>query len=372
MIYLDSAATTLQKPKTVKNATIRAMDTMASVGRGGHKPAMMAATTVYTCREEIAELFNLDTADNVIFTMNASHSLNIAINSLVKKDTRVLTSSYEHNSVMRPLKMLGADIRLATSPLFEPSLMLQSFEENIKWAEVVIFTHVSNAFGYILPIEDIAKLCKRENVPLIIDASQSAGVINLDMKKLGAKFIAMPGHKGLFGPQGTGVLICKDEAKYLLAGGTGSDSKSLLMPDFLPDMLEAGTHNVTGVAGLLEGVKYVKKTGLEKIETYERNLTRELAARLQKLENIEVFAADYAENQSGVLSVSHRFIDCETLAEKLGKRDVCTRAGLHCSPLAHETVGTIDRGTLRFSVSPFNTRAEIIKAAAIFEQSIKT
>lgn len=365
MIYLDSAATSLQKPRSVHMAVQNAMRTMASPGRGGHRPALLAANCAFDCRAELAELFNVHEPENVVFTMNATHGLNIAIQTLIKSGDRVVISGYEHNAVTRPLHMLGADIDIAWAPVFDTESMLEMFRLKIPGAAAVVCTHVSNVFGYILPVYEIAELCHEQGVPLIVDASQSAGVLEVDAERLRAAYIAMPGHKGLYGPQGTGVLICRGRARPIMAGGTGSDSKSQGMPEFLPDRLEAGTHNIPGIAGLMAGARYVKSRGTAQIEAHERELTALLADALQKVPGLEVFSAADISCQSGVLSVRHERIGAEELGEALGKAGVCVRAGLHCAPTAHESAGTLGTGTVRFSFSAFNNATETMRAAAI-------
>ena len=269
MIYLDNAATTMIKPEAVGRAMTDAMRRAASPGRGGHVPAMTAAEIVFRCRESASELFNVPEPERIVFTMNATHALNIAIRSLVHNGTRVLVSGYEHNSVTRPLAQLGADIAVASSAPFDRDGILKAFRERIPAAELVVCTHVSNVFGFILPVYEIAKMCRGAGVPFILDASQSAGVLEVDYQALGAAFIAMPGHKALFGPQGTGILICGTEGEPLLSGGSGSDSIPQLMPEYLPDRMEAGTHNVPGIAGLSEGISYVRSRGLRSIAAHE-------------------------------------------------------------------------------------------------------
>ena len=262
MIYFDSAATTFQKPASVAAAMQNALRTMSSPGRGGHHAAMRAAETAFTCRNELAELYRLPNPECVVFTLNATHALNIAIKSLVRPGDRVVISGYEHNAVTRPLAALGAEIAVADGPLFHPEEVTAAFRHQITpETRAVVCNHVSNVFGFIQPVEEIAAICRSRRVPLIIDASQSAGVLPLDMTALGAAFIAMPGHKGLYGPQGTGVLLCggEQQPRTLLEGGTGSLSMQQEMPDFLPDRLEAGTHNMPGIAGLLAGVRFVRR-----------------------------------------------------------------------------------------------------------------
>ena len=209
MIYFDSAATTFQKPRTVADAMRDAMATMSSPGRGGYPAAMRAAEAAFDCRTELAELYHLENPEQVAFTMNATHGLNIAIKSLVPPGGKAVISGYEHNAVTRPLAALGAQVSVAAAPLFQPAAVTAAFDRLIvPGTDAVICNHVSNVFGFVQPVEAIAAICREREVPFIIDASQSAGMLTLDMTALGAAFIAMPGHKGLYGPQGTGVLLC--------------------------------------------------------------------------------------------------------------------------------------------------------------------
>ena len=360
MIYLDSAATTLQKPPAVARAAAWAVGHLASPGRGGHLPARRAAETAFACRQAAAGLFGVDNPEGVIFTSNATHALNIAIRSLVGPGERVLISPWEHNAVTRPLHALGAEILVARAPLFDWQGQLEAFEAGLEdRPAAVVCTHVSNVFGFILPIEDIAALCRRRGVPLIVDASQSAGCLPVRQDVLGASFIAMPGHKGLYGPQGTGLLLCGgEEAVPLLHGGTGSASRRQDMPDWLPDRLEAGTHNLPGVAGLLAGLRYVAARTPEAIGRRESALVRRAAAGLARLPGVRVFAGEEG-SQSGVLSFQLAGLDCEGAGEALGRRGIALRAGLHCAPLAHQSAGTLEEGTLRASFSDFNTPGEV-------------
>lgn len=369
MIYLDNAATSLLKPPEVAKAMTTAMRTMASPGRGGHEPAAKAADTAFRCREELSEFFRAPGPEHVAFTMNATHALNIAIATLVKPGDRVVISGYEHNAVTRPLHMLGAETDAAVSPLFEPEAAIEAFRKRLPGAKCCVCTHVSNVFGFILPVEEIAAMCREYGVPFVLDASQSAGVLNVDMEALGAEFVAMPGHKGLLGPQGTGVLLCRDRARPIMAGGTGSESRNQAMPETLPDALEAGTHNIPGIAGLLAGLRYVKRRGLELIDAHERKLKGLMCRKLAGISGLEVFSSPTA--QSGVLSVRSGKLGSEEIAAALGARGVAVRAGLHCAPLAHQSAGTLEGGTVRFSFSPFNNAAEIDRAAAELVRILK-
>lgn len=362
MVYLDSAATTLQKPPAVRRAMLSAMERMASPGRGGHKPAMMAAETAFRCREAAAGLFHVEDPENVIFTLNATHALNLAIKSVVKPGDTVVVSGYEHNAVTRPLEAMGCHIRVARSPLFDRETIRKAFEEQITGnVSCVICTHVSNVFGFVLPVEEIAALCRSKEIPMILDASQSAGTLPVHMDELGCAFIGMPGHKGLYGPQGTGILLCGEGQNTvpLLEGGTGSLSARQEMPDFLPDRLEAGTHNIPGIAGLLEGIRFVQSRGEEEILRRERTLTRQTARALAAIPGLTLYAASEPEAQTGVLSFQLAELDCEEVGERLGQRGIAVRAGLHCAPYAHESAGTKEKGTVRVSFSDFNTPNEV-------------
>lgn len=362
MIYLDSAATTLQKPVAVSGAMQMAVKNMASPGRGGHRPAALAAETAFACREKAAEMFGVAEPENVVLTFNATHGLNIAIKSLVKPGSTVLISGYEHNAVTRTLAAIpNVKIRVADSPLFRPDLLLSRFEEMMtKDVETVVCNHVSNVFGYVLPIPEVAALCRARRVPLIVDASQSAGCLPVSLEEWGAAFVAMPGHKGLYGPQGTGLLLCSGDAvRPLMEGGTGSSSAQQEMPEFLPDRLEAGTHNIPGIAGLLEGMRFVEKKGIGTILEHERRLVLRTVRGMERMPNVEVFASPGLINQAGVVSIRVPTMDCEDVGEALGRADIAVRAGLHCAPLAHQSAGTFESGTVRISFSAFNQLGEV-------------
>lgn len=361
MMYFDAAATTFQKPIAVKQAVRRAMDTLSSPGRGNYPTAGRAADLLYTCREELGKLFGVEDPEQVVFTSNATHALNIAIRSLVRPGGRVVISGYEHNAVTRTLHhMENVTISVVRTPLFDHAAMLRGFAREItEETDAVICTHVSNVFGYILPISEIAALCRERQVPLIIDAAQSAGCLPISQKELRAAFIAMPGHKGLYGPQGTGVLLCGGEGQPLLCGGTGSSSKLQRMPEFLPDRLEAGTHNVPGIAGLLEGVRFVRSVGVQAIAHHGWRLKERLADGVADAGNIRIYRSRDSVLQGGVLSFVPLHRDVEEVCERLGAAGFALRGGFHCAPYAHETAGTADTGTVRFSVSAFNREWEV-------------
>ena len=314
MIYLDSAATTMEKPPAVAHATAWAMTHMASPGRGGHSAGMRAADTLFELRETAADLFDVPSPDRVVLTYNATHALNMAIHALVHPGWTVLLSGYEHNAVTRPLcARKDITLRVAKAPVFDRRGMLDAFARELEHGvDVVICTHVSNVFGFILPV---------------------------------------------------------DQPAPLLYGGTGSESKNQAMPEILPDRLEAGTQNVSGAAGLLAGLRFVRRKGVSRIGAYEHCLCTHMMDALEQLPGVRVFRGGDA--QSGVCSITVEGMDCEEVGAWLARRGVAVRAGLHCAPLAHQTVGTLDTGTVRLSFSAFNTLQQVRTAASLVGQMVR-
>lgn len=364
MIYFDNAATTLQKPKSVFRAVENAMLTCANPGRSGHEPSMQAAQTVFLCREALCELMHIANPEKIIFTLNATHALNIAIKSQCAGGGHVVISGYEHNSVSRPLEAMkdrGVEYSIAYSGLFDPENAIESIREKIRSdTTCVILNHMSNVFGYILPLKAVDAICAEKNIPLIIDASQSVGMEEINCEDFRAvSFICMPGHKSLYGPQGTGVLACLSDSNLhtFMEGGTGSNSIDVTQPEFLPDMFESGTLNVPGIAGLLQGVRFVLGRGVVEIAAHERRLAKKLASGLNEINGVRVFYD--GEHQGGVVSFIPEFMDCDIFNEELARVGICTRSGLHCSPLAHRSAGTLNTGTVRVSFSAFNTLQEV-------------
>ena len=344
MTYLDNGATSLHKPSSVMEAVSCALHNCANPGRGGYGAAMTAARTVLRCRERAAKLFDC-AVEQVVFTGNCTQGLNMAIRTLVKPGENVVISGFEHNAVTRTLAALNARVEVAGRKLFSWEDTLEDFEMKLKnGAKTAVFTHVSNVFGYILPVEELCKLCRQYGAAIVIDAAQSAGSLPVSLEALGADFIAMPGHKGLLGPQGTGLLLCGRLPQPLCFGGTGSLSRDQKMPDFLPDGAEAGTLNVPGIAGLSAGLAYLEQTGIEKIFRREQTQAKRCAAALEEM-GMRVFSG---EHQAGTVSFLPK-MDCEELARMLAKRNIAVRAGLHCAPLAHESAGTLETGTVRVS-----------------------
>lgn len=362
MIYFDNAATTLQKPRSVMRAVENALLTCANPGRSGHEPSMQAAQAVFNCRAAVCDLFSLSEPERVVFTLNATHALNTAIKSVMHGGGHAVISGYEHNSVSRPLHaMADVEYTVAYSELFNPDDALEQIKNAItEDTKCVVLNHMSNVFGYILPVKAVDALCAEKGIHLIIDASQSAGMTEIDMKDFSAvSFVCMPGHKSLYGPQGTGVLVCLNDSNLhtYMEGGTGSNSIDLEQPRFLPDVFESGTLNVPGIAGLTQGIRFVLGQGIREIAGHERRLAKKLAAGLMTIPGITVYYDE--ENQGGVVSFVPGNMDCDSFTAELSDMGICTRAGLHCSPLAHKSAGTIDTGTVRASFSAFNTLQEV-------------
>ena len=359
MIYLDNGATSFPKPQTVIEAVQQAMIHCGNPGRGGHEAASSAEKILYDCRVAAGSLFHCQ-PEQVVLTGNCTQGLNMATQSLFSPGDRVVISGFVHNAVTRTLHGRGIKAVAAGRKLFDWEDTLQSFEEALdQGAAGAVFTQISNVFGYILPVEQMAELCRERKLPFILDAAQSAGTIPIDFEKLGAAYIAMPGHKGLLGPMGTGILLCRKPGKPLFFGGTGTRSRDPNMPDFLPEQLEAGTPNVPGIAGLLAGVKLVEKLGPEKIGERESKQTALAAEGLKNL-GMQVFSGPH---QAGTVSFIPRG-DCEEMAALLAQEKIAVRAGLHCAPLAHASAGTLETGTVRVS---FGIQADFSQTEALLQ-----
>ena len=360
MIYLDSAATTLQKPSAVARAMAEAVGAMTSPGRGNYGPSSRASRTLLALREKAAELFGMSRPEQVILTHNATHGLNLAVKTMVRPGARVLLSGWEHNAVTRPLATIpGVRARTVEAPLFQPKQFLEDLDRKLKeGTDGVICTHVSNVFGYILPVGEIAARCWAASVPLLVDASQSAGVLPISMDEWGADFVAMPGHKGLLGPMGTGLLLLGDQMlpRPLREGGTGSASESLRQPTMLPDRLESGTANLPGIAGLVQGLKFVLSHRAA-IAEYEYVLSEQLRRGLEQIPGVTLYAGPAGLPHVGVVSFNLRGMDSGEAADRLNRAGIAVRGGLHCAPSIHAWLGTT--GAVRASVGPFNTERDV-------------
>lgn len=357
MTYLDNAATTLHKPPEVQAAMRRALETCGGSGRGGHSAAQKAAEILFDCREAAARLFNMSGPERVILTCNATHALNMAIKSLAKPGMTVLVSGYEHNAVMRPLVTLestGVRTVILSTPLYDQESVVRRFAEALDGGGIglCVCIHVSNVFGFVLPVERIAGMCRERGIPMIVDASQSAGLLPVEGDSY--PYWCMPGHKSLYGPQGTGLLLIPPDGALspLMEGGTGGDSRSRTMPEYLPERLEAGTHNAPGAAGLAAGIRFVLKNGMGHADP----LTRQAIGELSEIRGISVFSHPFYHK--GPVSFIVDGKDSETVASQLSDRGIAVRGGLHCAPLAHATAGTDATGTVRAAFAHANTKKD--------------
>ncbi len=363
MIYFDAAATSFLKPDSVQTAVSNAFETMSSVGRGAYPSALVAARTVLHCREQIASLFGLSDPARVCFTHNATEALNTAIFGLLNPEDHIITTALEHNSVLRPLYCLeemGA--RLTILPPDEKGrICISDFETALRPdTRAVVCTHASNVTGNALDLEQIGAFCRAHGLLFIVDAAQSAGTLEIDMAWQGISVLCFTGHKGLFGPQGTGGLCVAPEVSVrpLKVGGSGIHSFERYHPFDYPEALEAGTLNVPGIAGLSAGLDFIESVGVHTIHAREDMLARRFYAGIAQLPGVIVYGDWDAEIRTATIAMNLEGEDAGTVADALAQAyNICTRAGAHCAPLMHDALGT--DSLVRFSFSYFNTEDEV-------------
>jgi cysteine desulfurase family protein len=366
VVYLDNAATTWPKPSQVYDLILDCMQNYcANPGRSGHKMAMMASEKVYECRENICKLFNISNPECISFTNNTTEALNIGIKGILKSGDHVIITSMEHNSVLRPLmklKSLGIEMSVVNADAkgrIYITDILKSINKNTK---LIVTTHASNVIGTVMPIKEIGYIAKKDNIIYMVDAAQTAGVWPIDVKEMNIDILAFPGHKGLLGPQGTGGIYIREGLilDTLKEGGTGSVSESPYQPQFIPDRYESGTLNTPGIVGLNEGISYILKNGLAEIMRHERELTKYMLEGLHDIKKVKVYGLKELEQRVGVISINIIGKDCVDVCTELDEKyDIAARGGLHCSYLAHQTMGTIKSGTIRLSIGCFNTKEDI-------------
>lgn len=361
-IYLDHAATSWPKPDLVKEAVLLALEQSGNPGRSGHKLSLDAARLIHGARRTVANFFNAPSPSQIIFTLNATDALNMAIKGLVKLGDHVITTCLEHNSVLRPLYSLknAGKIELTVLGLQAGTVQAAQFANAMRpETALVVTTHASNVTGTIIDIAAVSRICGERGVKLLVDAAQSAGVLPLDLQELDVAAMACSGHKGLLGPQGTGLLYVHPDVDldFWREGGTGSISHELYQPPFMPDRLEAGTPNTIGIAGLGAGVKYLAEQGLDKVRQREAALTEQLRAGLNKVPGLTLYTPKVS---MGVFSITLEGYGASQLAVALEREyGILTRPGLHCAPLAHQALGTYPQGTTRISVGHSTTEAEV-------------
>lgn len=365
-LYLDNAATTFPKPPSVYSAVEQAMrDIGASPGRGGYSRSLEASRLLYAARESVADLFNCSDPSRIIFTRNATEALNMAIFGLLRPGSHAITTSMEHNSVARPLyhaEQNGAQVTWIQASSDGTVTPLQVAGAIRPDTALVVVNGCSNVTGTLQPVAEIGALCRTAGVPFLLDASQMAGIMPLDIEALSVDLLAAPGHKGLLGPQGTGVLYVGSaiDLQPLLFGGTGSHSTDLAQPAELPERLESGTPNLPGIAGLAAGITFIRETGIASIQEHEMHIVRYLSAGLSELPGISLFGPNEGAPRGSVVSFVLNGFDPSAVGFYLDRDyGISVRTGLHCAPLAHRTIGTWPTGTVRVSPGFFSTTADI-------------
>lgn len=369
MIYLDNAATSWPKPSRVKEAMVKFMEEIgANPGRSGHLLSIEAARIIYETREVLSNLFCVKDPSRIVFTLNATESLNLALKGLLKPGDHVITSSIEHNSVMRPLRDLEKrGIALSIIPCskkgtLDPQEVERTIQSNTR---MVAFNHASNVTGSLLPIREAGLIARKYDLLFLVDACQTAGAYPIDVERDTIDLLAFTGHKSLYGPQGTGGLVIgervdEEEMIPLKQGGTGSRSEFEEQPDFLPDRFESGTPNGVGIAGLRAGVQFVLEKSVEQIHQYEIGLIRKLFEGLKEIPQLKLYGPENGTDRIATMSFNIAGLSPSDTAYRLEKEfSILCRPGLHCSPATHRTIGTFPEGTVRFSLGAFNTEDEI-------------
>lgn len=369
LVYLDNAATSYPKPAGVSDAVKYAIENLSGNPlRGNHKGSLKTNSILIEARENLKELFNIKNTNNIIFTLNATEGLNIGINGIkYKKDDEVITSDMEHNSVRRPLNYFAKKIGIKIIKIktdHETGIDVKDVEKKItKKTKLLVFTHASNVSGVINDIKSIGKLAKKYSIPFLVDASQTAGILDIDVEDMNISILVAPGHKGLLGPTGTGFIYIKEGLNMLpfKYGGTGVYSEDELMPKNLPYKFEAGTSNIHSIAGLNESLKFIIKTGTKKIYKKESEFGTKLYTGLKKIKGVKIYSPSKEKNRVGTISFNVKDFDPTDLSSILDSEfNISLRSGLHCAPDAHENLGTLKNGgTLRVSVSYFNTPKDI-------------
>lgn len=367
MIYFDNAATTFPKPQSVKKAVQAALEKYgANPGRSGHNLSLLTSEKIFAVRQQAAKMFHLEQEENVVFTQNCTHATNIVLKGLLKPGDHVVTSCLEHNAVMRPLYNLQKNqVSFTAARVFpgDDQRTLESFSSCIKGnTRLIVCTHASNVWGIKLPIAQIGRLAQEKGIELMVDAAQTAGVVPIDMKKMGIHYLCCAGHKGLYGPMGTGLLLINGGSplETFMEGGTGSMSAMLEQPELLPDRFESGTPNAPGILGLGAGMEFVSEKGISRIARHEMNLIGLLYQGLKKMNHILLYTEIPTEKHMvPVLSFNVKEHASEEIAQYLNQHDIAVRAGLQCAPMAHQFMDTLGVGAIRISPSVFSNAKQV-------------
>ena len=366
MIYLDNAATSFPKPGCMLREMEQCLrDYCGNPGRSGHGLSVRTGQKIYEARNEIASLLGVRDPSRILFTANTTEGLNMGIKGVLSPGDHVITTSMEHNSVLRPLKALewqgiqAGIIKCRECGSLDPAAVENAITPATR---LIICTHVSNVTGTKMPIAEIGKIAGKRGILFMVDGAQSAGTIEIDVEKLGIDLLAVPGHKGLLGPQGTGVLYVKEGVpfRHFKEGGTGTDSKNRRQPEDFPEGYESGTVNGPGIIGLGASVKWIKAVGVKAILAHEQDLLKLMYEDLRNMRGITIYGPKDLKDRSGIITINIDNMDCEEAAAGLWDEfRIAVRGGFHCAGLAHRTIGTWNTGAIRLSVGPFNTRSEI-------------
>ena len=364
MIYLDNAATTMKKPQCVIDAVVAAMSHMGNAGRGATTAALDASRVIYDTREKLSDLFNLQNPSRVAFTCNSTESLNTAIKGILSSGDHAITTSLEHNSVLRPLYDLqskGMELSIVDCDE-NGNIDYNDFEKLIKEnTKAIVCTHVSNLVGNVLDVKKIGSIAKKHNLIFIVDASQSAGVFEIDMQDMNIDILCFTGHKGLLGPQGTGGICVREgiDVRPLKVGGSGVNTFSKEQPVEMPTHLEAGTLNGHALAGLNAALDYLKEEGIDNIQKREEELMFRFYNGIKDIKDIKIFG-NFENKRAAIVTFNVGDIDSAAFSDELSfAYDISTRAGAHCAPLMHKAMNTVEQGAVRFSFSHYNTEEEI-------------
>lgn len=379
-VYLDNASTTFPKPKVVTDSIYNYLVNIGgNANRSNHSNALESNREVFFAREKIAKFFNYDKIENVIFTNNITSSLNMLIKGTLKKGDHVITSSIEHNSVIRPIisckENLGVEVdfvKATADGFINPYDVENLIKNNTK---LVVLTHASNVIGTIQPIKEIGAICKKHNIFFIVDTAQTAGTIPIDFKEINASALAFTGHKSLLGPQGIGGFIIDDDLNKvcdtIMEGGTGSLSHEIHQPNFMPDKFECGTLNMPGIVGLSNAIDFINEVGINNIKEKNSNLYKKLVNGILDIDGFEVYGDVTGSKSTTSLSFNLKGVDTSELSFFLESHGVSNRSGLQCAPMCHKSIGTFPNGTVRLSISYFNTEDDIDYALSILNNASK-
>lgn len=374
MIYMDNAATTWPKPEMVYRAVDKTMrDTGANPGRGGYSAAYRAGEVVADTRKKLSRLFNIKDASRLAFMPNATYSINTVLKGILKRGDHVIATVLEHNSTLRPLYKLskrGIELSIVTcSPegFIDPLQIKKEIKKNTK---LVCLNHASNVLGTITPIKEVGSMVRERGPYLLVDAAQTAGLYPLDVEEMNIDFLVFPGHKSILGPQGTGGLYVREgiDLESLVEGGTGSQSYHFQQPDKMPDKLESGTPNTPGIAGLGAGIDFIRQEGMSKIRIHELELTKYMLEGLGEIKGVKIYGPQNIKYQTPLVAFNINQINSEETSFILDHiYNIATRAGIHCAPLVHRHLGTIEQGAVRASLGYFNTLKDVEKLICAVE-----